>query len=140
MVLLALRFCALGRPKGVRIPLGLPIQINNGHYSARLGAAKLTFPEITRFERGRRCLVMLSLIVLPFALSAVDGYAQNVVQVDGTQGGQCSTNGGTRGAGMAGGSLAANDGWSQESVPLFVAHHFCLPMPREWRPLPRFPR
>jgi hypothetical protein len=36
---------------------------------------------------------MLSLVVLPFALSAVDGDAQNVVQVDRTQGGQCSTNG-----------------------------------------------
>jgi hypothetical protein len=34
----------------------------------------------------------------------------------------------------------ADDGWSQESVALVVARHFCLPKPREWRPLPGFPR
>src|SRR5215510_12641454 len=46
---------------------------------------------------------------------------------------------GTVGAGTADGSLA-DDGWSQESVALVIAHHFCPPKPREWRPRPRFPR
>ena len=83
----------LGVPKAFESRWGRNQKSITEHYSARLGAAKLTFPEITRFERGPRCLVMLSLVVLPFALSAVDGDAQNVVQVDRTQGGQCSTNG-----------------------------------------------
>lgn len=190
MVLLALRFCALGRPKGGSNPVGAAIKIKNGHYSARLGAANI-FPENHAFRKGtamsrdappcRRLQAALWIWPAIDDVTQIRGQRERAIgdfsgqtadvtfsrvydlpRGEHTFGRRANCQSGvvfsttwlttsTRArprarsaaghprCGMAGGNLA-DDGWSQESVALVVAHHFCLPMPREWRPLPRFPR